>query len=136
MRHSGILIHLAGGDLVLPWTHPAQPPGFRRRLLGSLHQKTGHRSHRIPADQASFITRSPPLRYLAKGEPLVPEFHRTVGAVGVEARAVTDPLPPSTLPWRWTSHHSPLLLNARPNELSAGCVWPNPCGVPGWSVEV
>jgi hypothetical protein len=26
------------------------------------------------------------------------------------------------LPWRWTSHHSPLLLNARPNELSAGCV--------------
>ena len=94
MGHSGVLIHLAGRDLVLPWTHPAQPPGFRRRLLGSLHQETGHRSHRIPADQASFIARSPPLRNLTKREPLVPELHRAVGAVGVEARSVADPLPP------------------------------------------
>lgn len=28
----------------------------------------------------------------AKGEPLVPELHRAVGAAGIEARSVADPL--------------------------------------------
>lgn len=98
MRYRGILIHLAGGDLVLPWTYPAQPPGLWSRLLCPLHQEAGHWPHRVPADQAPFIARSPPLRYLTKGEPLVPELHRAVGAVGVEARSVADPLSPSTLP--------------------------------------
>jgi hypothetical protein len=28
MRYGGILIHLAGGNLILPWANPAQPPGF------------------------------------------------------------------------------------------------------------
>ncbi len=94
MGHRSILIHLAGRDLILPWPHPAQPPGLWRCLLGALHQETGHWPHGIPADQATFIARSPPLWYLTKGEPLVPELHRTVGTVGVEARSVADPLPP------------------------------------------
>ena len=45
---------------------PSATTGLWRCLLCALHQETGHRPHRIPADQATFIARSPPLRNLTK----------------------------------------------------------------------
>lgn len=83
VRYGAVLVHLAGGNLVLPRADPAQPPGFRGILLGALHQHTGHRAHGVAADQAAFVARAPPLRHLAEGEPLVPEFYRAVGTVRV-----------------------------------------------------
>ena len=105
------------------WSPPALPLHVRKPSFGRMH----------PADQAPLIARSP-LRYAWPGEPPgFPELHRAVElSVFFRRRAVARSAPLRRCPRRWTSHHSPLLLNAGPNEVICRLRPTEPCGVPGW----
>ncbi|KXJ01999.1 hypothetical protein AN414_19225 [Serratia marcescens] len=61
-------------------------------MVGALQHEARDRARGVGADQAAVVARAPPLGNFAEGEPLVPDFHRAVGAVHIEFGAVADAL--------------------------------------------